>query len=59
MSQRSLADKSGVGFVTIARIETGRQVPTLDTLARLAKALNVTVAVLIGEGKPARKRARR
>ncbi len=59
MSQRALADRSGVGFVTIARIETGQQIPTLGTLARLARALNVRLAELIAEGKPARKRARR
>ncbi|MBI4391129.1 MAG: helix-turn-helix transcriptional regulator [candidate division NC10 bacterium] len=59
LSQRALADKSGVGYASIARIETGRQNPTLGMLARLAKALNATVADLIGEGKPARKRARR
>ena len=59
LSQRGLADKSGVSYASIARIETGRQDPTVGLLARLAKALNVTVAELIEEGKPARKRAGR
>jgi transcriptional regulator with XRE-family HTH domain len=59
ISQRDLADKAGVGFASIGRIETGRQDPTVGILTRLAKALNVTVAELIGEGKPARKRAGR
>ena len=59
LSQRSLAERSGVGYVTIARLETGNLDPRLSTLRRLAKALKVTVAEVIGEGKPARKRAGR
>ena len=59
LGQRGLADKSGVSYASIARIETGRQDPTVGLLARLAKALNVTLADLIGEGKPARERAGR
>lgn len=58
LSQRALADRAGVGFASIGRIETGRQDPTVGLLTRLARALKLTVAELIGEGKPARKRAR-
>jgi len=59
LSIRSLAHKAGVGYVSVFRIEAGQQDPTLSMLVRLAKSLKVTVAELIGEGKPARKRARR
>ncbi len=59
LTLRALAKKANVGYVSIHRIETGKQDPTLSMLIRLAKALNVTVAELIGEGKPARRRVRR
>ncbi len=58
LTLRALAKKANVGYVSIHRLETGKQDPTLSMLIRLTKALNVTVAELIGE-KPARKRARR
>jgi transcriptional regulator with XRE-family HTH domain len=48
-SQRELAKASGVGYVTIARIETGVFDPRLSTLRRLAKALRVQVADLVDE----------
>ena len=57
-SLRSLADKAGMSYVALFRLETGETDPRLSTLRGLAKALNVTVAELIGEGKPARRRAR-
>ncbi len=58
LTLRALAKKANVGYVSVHRIETGKQDPTLSMLIRLAKTLNVTVAELIGE-KPARKRAGR
>ncbi len=62
LSQRALGDLSGVGFVTIARIELAQADPRLSTLARLAKALDIEVVdLLVGPSKakrPARKRAR-
>ena len=57
-SLRALADKVGMSYVALFRVEAGEVDPRLGTLRRLAKALNVTVAELIGEGKPARKRTR-
>jgi transcriptional regulator with XRE-family HTH domain len=61
-SQFGLAEKSGVGYASIARIETGRQDPTVGMLTRLAEALGVDVVdffTLPGKAKrPARKRAR-
>jgi transcriptional regulator with XRE-family HTH domain len=41
MTQEQLAKKSGVGRSHLARLETGRQDPTLSTLEKLAKALGV------------------
>ena len=59
LSLRALGDKAGVTYVALLRIELGQTDPRLGTLRKLAKALNVTVADLIGEGRPARRRARR
>ena len=59
LSLRALADKAGVTYVALLRMELGQTDPRLGTLRKLAKALRVTVADLIGEGKPARKRAGR
>lgn len=58
-SLRRLADKVGMSYVALFRLECGETDPRLGTLRKLAKALKVRVAELIGEGKPARKRARR
>ena len=49
VSLRGLKKVSGVAVATLARIEAGGYDPRLSTLKRLAKALGVTVAVLIGE----------
>jgi len=49
VSLRGLKKTSGVAVATLARIEAGGYDPRLSTLRRLAKALAVTVAELIGE----------
>lgn len=49
VSLRALKKVSGVAVATLARIEAGGYDPRLSTLRRLAKALRVTVAELIGE----------
>jgi len=51
VSLRALKKASGVAVATLARIEAGDYNPRLDTLRKLAKALRVTVADLIGESK--------
>ena len=43
ISQERLSELSGVSRVTIARFETGRQSPTLETLDRMAQALGVPI----------------
>lgn len=48
LNQTDLAKKVGVTQAYIAMLEKGQQNPTLDVLQRLAKALKVTVAELVG-----------
>lgn len=38
LTQRALADRTGLTQATIARIETGREVPRFDTVERLLRA---------------------
>jgi len=49
LSMRALGKKAGISYVTLARIETGIYDPRLSTLQKLAKALKVTVAQVIGD----------
>lgn len=49
LSQQTLADACGVSRATIAKIEGGRYVPSLATVAKLAKALGTTSARLIDD----------
>ena len=49
VSLRALKAKSGVAVATLARIEASDYDPRLSTLRRIANALGVTVAELIGE----------
>ncbi len=58
-SLRALADKVGMAYPALFRLETGEADPRLSTLRKLAKALNVTVAELIGEEKPTRRQTGR
>lgn len=46
-TQRSLADAAGFSYPFIAEMETGRKVPSLTTLIRLAIALDCEVADLV------------
>ena len=50
LTLRELAARTGVGFDTISRIETGRQRPRISTLRRLAEALGVEAEDLIEWG---------
>jgi len=49
LSLRVLGERARVSYVTLARIETGIYDPRLSTLQKLAKALKVTVAQVIGD----------
>lgn len=45
LSQTELASRAGTGQASIARIESGRSVPKLDLLARIAAALGARLTV--------------
>ena len=47
LTQRTLADRSGVSREYIARIELGHHDPTVSTLEKLAKALGVKIGRLL------------
>lgn len=62
LSQRALADKTGLTYVHIARLELAQSNPRLSTLERMAEALEIRLVDLFTEPKakrPARKRAGR
>ena len=48
LTQRELAEASGVRQETISRLERGHANPALGTVERLARALGLTVSVRIG-----------
>ncbi len=62
LSQRDLAERSGVFYTIIARLELGKTDSRLSTLERLAEAMEIGVVdLLTGPEKPkrpSRKRAR-
>lgn len=45
LSQRELARRAGTSQSAIARIETGRQSPSFDTLERIVKACDLELRV--------------
>ena len=47
LSQQKLADLSGVGRVTIARLEAAAQSPRLETIQRLAVAMEYPIQALM------------
>lgn len=49
LTQEQLAEASGLSYKFVGELERGQGNPTLETLARLAAALDVTMADLVGE----------
>jgi DNA-binding XRE family transcriptional regulator len=49
MTMKNLANISGVNVTTLSRINTGKQAPSLRTIGKIAKALNLDVEDLIEE----------
>ena len=47
MSQRDLAERSGIHEMTISRIIRGKNEPGIGAVARIAEALDVLVDVLL------------
>jgi len=52
MTLRALNSATGVALSNLQKLEAGVGDPQLSTLKKLAKALHVSVADLIGESKP-------
>ena len=42
-----LADRAGINFTAVSRLERGDRDPRLSTVARVARALGVSVAALV------------
>ena len=51
LSQRQLAGRMGVPRTYISKIENGKAMPTLGSLERLAKALQVDISALLRDAK--------
>jgi DNA-binding XRE family transcriptional regulator len=47
LTQQALASQSGIQRANIARIESGRHSPSLETLERIADSLNLSVARIV------------
>lgn len=52
LTQRELGERVNVTKVSICCYENGTRVPTLDTLTKLGKVLNVDVDYLLGYDNP-------
>lgn len=51
LSQRQLAGRMGVPRTYISKIENGKAMPTLSSLERLARALQVDISALLRDAK--------
>ena len=58
LTQKVLAEKSGVQQADISRMENGSMIPTMNTFLKLMDALGVSLTLKLGE-KPKRKNAGR
>ena len=47
LSQEKLAELAGLHRTTLGTIENGKTSPTLDSIARIANALNLTISELL------------
>jgi transcriptional regulator with XRE-family HTH domain len=52
LSLNATAERAGLSKTIVARIESGAGNPSLETLARIARALDVTVGTLLAEDEP-------
>ena len=52
MNQEELAFKSGISAAHLGQIERGLQSPTISTIQKIAKALNVTLPILFSFDLP-------
>jgi transcriptional regulator with XRE-family HTH domain len=49
MTQNELAEKAEIAQAYLSEIETGKTIPSIPVLRRIAKALGVSVAELLDE----------
>lgn len=54
LTQEQLAERSGLSYKFIGEIERGTGNPTVETLGRLAAALDVDLSELLRAGEPSR-----
>jgi len=47
LSQEKLAERAGLSTVFISRVERGKESPSVDSLAKIAKALGLFVRELV------------
>jgi transcriptional regulator with XRE-family HTH domain len=52
LSQQALSELAGINKVTLVHIETGKSSPNVDTLEKLARALDVEVADFFPKAEP-------
>ena len=48
LTQAQLGARAGMGAASVSHFETGQRAPSLESLVRLADALNVSVDALLG-----------
>jgi transcriptional regulator with XRE-family HTH domain len=48
LTQAELGDRAGMGGASISHFETGQRMPSLESLVRLADALDVSLDTLLG-----------
>jgi transcriptional regulator with XRE-family HTH domain len=48
LTQAELGSKAGMGGASVSHFETGQRMPSLDSLIKLADALDVTTDALLG-----------
>jgi len=54
LSQEQLSERAGLHWTYISGVERGRRNPSLNTLARLAKALEVSLPRLVSNLRPSK-----
>ena len=59
MSQMDLAVEAGISQGFLAMIETNRKIPTIMTIFKLAKALNVRASALMEDADTSREHKKR
>ena len=48
LTQKELAEKVGIATITVQQYERGVRTPQIETLQKIAQALNIDVGILYG-----------